>query len=121
MRESEKKLVSLFSSIPLGIFTVNERGKIEETYSNYLGYLLGESEYKEKTFTEVLFGPIESSLTRCERKGIENIAKCLNREERHFSELVDTFPALVYYHDKNKKESGKYLQIFYKPLCYDGG
>ena len=120
LRESEKKLLNVFASIPLGILTVNEDGMIEDTYSNYLGYLLNSDDFKEKKFREVLFDPIYEDLSAEEKKGVENLAACLNGSEALFQSQMDTFPKVIYFGNSTKDKKGKFLQISYKPVCYEG-
>jgi len=120
LRESEKKLLSVFASIPLGILTVNENGLIEDTYSNYLGYLLNSDDFKDKKFREVLFDPVFADLSDTEKKGVENLVACLNGSESIFHAQLETFPKVVYFADKSEEKKGKFLQISYKPVCYEG-
>lgn len=120
LRESESKLMNVFSSIPLGIMTIDEHGDIEDTYSSYLLYLFGVSSISGKSLREVVFAPIEKDLTGSDVQGIDNIFVSLNREERFFDSLKDTFPTQIFlYMGENKKE-GKHLGFSYKPVIYDG-
>lgn len=120
LRESESKLLDVFASIPLGILTVNESGVIEDTYSNYLGYLLGSNDFKDRKFKEVLFDPIFQDLSDQDKLGVANLVASLNQDEAFFQSKLDTFPKVIFFplHDENKK--GKFLQISYKPVCYEG-
>ncbi len=130
LRESEKKLLSIFSSIPLGILTINEKGLIEDTYSNYLSCLLGEDDFDNKSFKEIIFDPIREDLTRDERKGIENILLCLNNDIHIFEMMMPSFPNQIFFYKadvddaclnlKTEIEKGKYLKISYKPVVYEG-
>tara|TARA_R110001592_G_scaffold238227_2_gene497783 strand:- start:81574 stop:82962 length:1389 start_codon:yes stop_codon:yes gene_type:complete len=118
LREAEHRLSSIFTNIPLGIFTINERGNIEDNYSNHLLYLLGTNDLKNISLKDALFQPIEKDLSRDEKHGIDNIYACLNQHEKQFEQLVSTFPANIYFYRDNKKE-GKHLQISYKSVSYD--
>lgn len=120
LRESEKKLLNVFASIPLGILTVNEEGMIEDTYSNYLGYLLNSNDFKEKKFREVLFDPIFDELSADEKLGVENLATCFNKSEALFQSQIDSFPKVIFFTNSTEKLEGKFLQISYKPVCYEG-
>tara|TARA_R110002072_G_scaffold2280_1_gene18805 strand:+ start:10429 stop:11817 length:1389 start_codon:yes stop_codon:yes gene_type:complete len=118
LREAEHRLSSIFTNIPLGIFTINERGNIEDNYSNHLLYLLGTNELTDKSLKDVLFQPIDKDLSRDEKNGIDNIYACLNQHEKQFEQLVTSFPANIFFYHTNKKE-GKHLQISYKSVSYD--
>lgn len=120
LREAENRLSSIFTNIPLGIFTINESGEIEDTYSNHLLYLLDTSEVNQKSLRDVLFQPIKKDLSRKEIDGIDNIYTCLNNSEKLFEQLSDTFPKNIFFYHPGKKNEGKHLQISYKPVNYDG-
>ena len=118
LREAEHRLSSIFTNIPLGIFTINERGNIEDNYSNHLLYLLSANDLKSKSIKDVLFQPIIKDLSRDDMHGIDNIFACLNQHEKQFEQLVSTFPANIFFYRHNKKE-GKHLQISYKSVAYE--
>ncbi len=118
LREAEHRLSSIFTNIPLGIFTINERGNIEDNYSNHLLYLLGKTDLKDKSLKDVLFQPIDKDLSRDEKQGIDNIYACLNQHEKQFEQLVSTFPRNIFFYHDNKKD-GKHLQISYKSVSYE--
>lgn len=120
LRESETKLLNVFASIPLGILTVNEAGMIEDTYSNYLGYLLGSSNFKDKPFREVLFDPIFDILSETEKLGVDNLTACFNKSEALFQSQIDTFPKVIHFTNSTENKEGKFLQISYKPVSYEG-
>jgi len=119
LRNAENRLSSIFTNIPLGILTINEKGNIEDTYSNYLTCLLGQDEFNGKSFREVVFDPIEAELTRDEKQGVDNIYFSLNNEERLFDALMLTFPKSIFFCPGDEKD-GKHLQISYKSVVYEG-
>ncbi len=120
LRESESKLMNVFSNIPLGILTIDEHGNIEDTYSSYLLYLFNVNDIAGKSFRDVVFKPIEKDLDGEDIRGIDNIYMSLNREERFFESLKDTFPMQTFLYQGNNKEEGKHLGFSYKPVSYDG-
>tara|TARA_R110002049_G_scaffold42132_3_gene126010 strand:- start:1479 stop:2867 length:1389 start_codon:yes stop_codon:yes gene_type:complete len=118
LREAENRLSNIFTNIPLGIFTINDRGNIEDNYSNHLLHLLGTNDLKGKSLKDALFQPIDKDLSRDEKHGIDNIYTCLKQHEKQFEQLVTTFPTNIFFYRTNKKE-GKHLQISYKSVSYD--
>lgn len=118
LREAENRLSSIFTNIPLGIFTINDRGNIEDNYSNHLLYLLGTNDLKGKSLKDALFQPIDKDLSREEKNGIDNIYACLKQHEKQFEQLISTFPTNIFFYRTNKKE-GRHLQISYKSVSYD--
>ncbi|MCG8667869.1 MAG: GGDEF domain-containing protein [Pseudomonadales bacterium] len=120
LRESESKLMNVFSSIPLGIMTIDEHGDIEDTYSSYLQYLFNVNTISGCSLREIVFDPIQKDLTGEDIKGIDNIYVSLNREEQFFESLKDSFPNQIFLYKGNNKEEGKHLGFSYKPVTYDG-
>lgn len=120
LRESENKLMNVFSSIPLGLMTIDEHGNIEDTYSSYLMYLFGLNDIAGLSLREVVFAPVEKDLSGSDIRGIDNIYVCLNREEQFFESLKDSFPKQILLYSGENKEEGKHLGFSYKPVTYDG-
>ena len=120
LRDAENRLSSIFANIPLGILTLDEHGNIEDTYSSFLFCLLGGGDFKGKSFRDVVFEPIEHDLTSDEKIGVDNIFACLNNEERNFVILAESFPKRIFFYTDNRKNEGKYLQISYQSVVYDG-
>lgn len=120
LRESESKLMNVFSSIPLGIMTIDEHGNIEDTYSSYLLYLFNVNSISGCSFRDIVFAPIEKDLSGTDIKGIDNIYVCLNREEQFFESLKDSFPTQIFLYKGENKAEGKHLGFSYKPVTYDG-
>lgn len=120
LRESENKLMNVFSSIPLGIMTLDEKGVIEDTYSTYLTYLFGSQLISGNSFREVVFTPIEKDLTGKDIEGIDNIYHSLNREEAVFDALKISFPHKVFLYTGENRQEGKHLGLSYKPVIYEG-
>ena len=120
LRETENKLSNVFANIPLGILTVDEAGNIEDTYSSYLIWLLGGGDFRGKSFREIVFDPIRDDLSEEALQGIRNIESTLNNDQSRFDELVDSFPTQIFFYRNDSKRGGKFLQISYKPVVYEG-
>lgn len=120
LRETENKLSNIFANIPLGILTIDEYGKIEDTYSSYLTWLLGGGDFQGKSFTDMVFGPIRKDLSEEELEGVRNLDLCVNNDEEKFEQLLPTFPSQIYFYCSKSKRGGKHLQISYKPVVFDG-
>ncbi len=120
LRESENKLMNVFSSIPLGIMTLDEEGMIEDTYSTYLSYLFGNKLLSGVSFRDVVFTPIEKDLTGSDIKGIDNIYAALNQDESQYEALKESFPRRVFLYTGDNRKEGKHLGLSYKPVTYDG-
>ena len=120
LRESEKKLLNVFASIPLGILTMNEDGNIEDTYSNYLGYLLDCEHFEGKGVIEVIFEPVWDALSQDEQNAIGHLLDCMNANESVFQDYSEALPKQIYFKKCLTDNEGKFLKISYKPVAYDG-
>ncbi len=119
LRESEQKLNEVFTSIPLGIFTINIEGIIEEYYSSYLELLLGQKNFAGRTISEVLFDPIIDSLTEEEQEGVVSLEFVLGQGAATYDMLEPFFPKQIFYPLPHTDEKGRWLKVRYQPVIYD--
>ncbi len=97
LRESEKQLSEIFSSIPVGILSFNSNGNIEPKYSDYAEVIFEARDLKGRNFEELIFKAGYTALTRAEKEGVENLKKILGGEVIIYEMLKETFPKQVYY------------------------
>ncbi|MBU2511061.1 Hpt domain-containing protein [bacterium] len=119
LRESQHKLNEIFSSIPLGIFSINSMGKIEEIHSNYLEYLLDDKEFTGKSLREVLFEPTMNSMTSAEKDGVVSLDFVLGQSSTTYDMLEPFFPKQIFYPKVGPKDGGLWLKITYQPVIYN--
>lgn len=119
LRESERKLHEIFSSIPLGIFTVNSKAEIEEFQSSYLEYLLGPQDFTGKTMQEVLFEPAMESMSEKEKEGVVSLDFVLGQGSTTYDMLEGFFPKQIFYPDPELNDGGRWLKVIYQPVVYD--
>jgi len=120
LRESEKKLLDIFSGIPLGILTINEDGLIEGSYSSYLRVLLNSYNFTGRSLREVVFDPVENKMSQIEKQGVSNIFEVLGKEEFLFDSLAHTFPKQIIFPTESEEHPNKWLKLSYQPVCYGG-
>jgi PAS domain S-box-containing protein len=119
LRVYQKKINDIFSSIPLGIFTVNSLGRIEEAFSEYTKFMLGRSDIAGKTLQEVLFEPAKESMDVAGREGFRSMLGAMNRPLRDFDILADTFPKQIYYPLPHSiAEKGRYLGLKVQSIAW---
>jgi HPt (histidine-containing phosphotransfer) domain-containing protein/PAS domain-containing protein len=97
LRLYQKKISDIFASIPLGIFTVNASGVIEDAFSEYTKWILGRSDIAGKTLKDLLFEPAKETMDVITREGFKAIWSSLNRGIREFDVLAETFPKVFFY------------------------
>lgn len=120
IKEFEKKLSQIFSAIPLGIFTVNGKGKIEWPYSLFTEFLLGQDKLFEKDLEKVLFEPIWGSLDSIQKAGASQVLECIGGEVLWFDMAKIHFPNEVQL--KRQTSDGDqycWLGITYHPIVIE--
>lgn len=121
IKDFEKKLSQIFSAIPLGIFTINNKGQIEWPYSLYSEYLVGQSELRDKEVMEAFFKPLFPNLSSTERAGIEQLIPCIGSDLVWFEMTKLHFPKQVRNTTKtaNGNQRELWLGISYHPIVHD--
>lgn len=119
LRTYQKKINDIFSSIPLGIFTVNSLGRIDDAFSEYTRFMLGRSDIAGRTLQEVLFDPAKEWMDVAGREGFKSMVNSLNRPLRDFDILAETFPKQIYYPLPHSiGEKGRYLGIKVQSIAW---
>lgn len=119
LRTYQKKINDIFSSIPLGIFTVNSLGRIDDAFSEYTRFMLGRSDIAGKTLQEIIFDPAKEWMDVAGREGFKSMMNSINRPLRDFDILSETFPKQIYYplpHSIGDK--GRYLGIKVQSIAW---
>ena len=119
LRETERRLTKVFTSIPLGIFTLQKDGRIGDSYSSYLETMLDQSKLEGADFEEILFGPSLPAMDSESVAGIEAIRGCLGRSELDYEEFAQYFPREIYRNTTSEPESGRWFRISYQPIIFD--
>ncbi len=119
VRETEKRLMEVFTSIPLGIFTVDRMGRIGHSYSSYLETMLDGGKLAGRRVDEVLFNPARASMDAEALKGIEAVLSCVGCSELDFPALEKTFPHEIFHTPRPYEKAGRWLKISYHAICHD--
>lgn len=120
LRKKEKQLSDLYSTIPLGIMTINQEGRVEGPYSSQVEYLLGALSLQGKTIKEILFDPAWAGMRQDEKEGVQGLLATLGKDERFFDILRPSYPQELYHPAKSENEGGKYLGLQYQPIVLSG-
>ena len=119
IRETEKRLMEVFTSIPLGMFTANRMGRIGSSYSSYLETMLDCGKLADLLVEDIVFNPALESLDADARKGIKTMLNCMGRSELEFPELEKTFPHEIFHNPKPDEKEGRWFKISYHPIIND--
>lgn len=119
MREAERRLTKVFTSIPLGIFTVNKDGIIGESYSSYLETMLEHGKLAGVMVEDVLFRPAMAHMSADAIEGIRAIRNCMGRSELEYGKFSSVFPQEIFHNKKTDQKEGRWLRITYQPIIFD--
>ena len=120
MRETEKRLMEVFTSIPLGMFTADRMGRIGPSYSSYLETMLGCSHLAGRLIEDVLFKPALAGMDDKALAGVKAVLSCAGSQEHAFPELEKTFPHEILHNTQPDVHEGRWFKISYHPLANDG-
>lgn len=119
MRDAEKRLLEVFTSIPLGIFTMDKSGKVGHSYSSYLETMLDCGKLTGRLVEEVLFKPAKPNMDSVALDGVDAVMACVGKPERAFSALEKTFPHEILHNTKPYENEGRWFKISYHPICHE--
>lgn len=112
LRLYQRKISDIFASIPLGIFTVNSNGMIEDAFSEYTKWILGRSDIAGRSLKDLLYEPARELMDVATRSGFKSLMESLNRSLLEFDVLSATFPKQFYYPLPHAiSEKGRYLGL----------
>ena len=92
MRETERRLLKVFTSIPLGIFTMDQDGTIGDSYSSYLEALLDCGQLAGAVVDDVLFKPALRHMSPDEIAGIAAVRRCVGKSVLEYGAFSPHLP-----------------------------
>lgn len=119
MREAEKRLLRVFTSIPLGIFTMGQDGAIGDSYSSYLETLLDSGKLAGAVVDDVLFKPALRHMSPHDIEGISAIRRCIGKSVLEYGAFSRTFPQDIFHNTQTDPSHGRWLKITYQPIVFE--
>lgn len=112
LRIYQKKINDIFSSIPLGIFTVNSLGLIDDAFSEYTRWILGHAEIAGKSLNDLLYSQSKEWMDASSREGFKSLMNSIGKSIRDFDLLSETFPRQFYYYlPHSATNKGRYIGL----------
>lgn len=119
LRAYEKQLTEIFSSIPLGIITIQKGGIIGPTYSAYALWLLGVKSLAGVHARDAIFTPGFKAMSPAEKEGAENALKFYDMDLVSYDMIKQSFPSQVQFPlTENGSDGVRYIGIKYHPITY---
>jgi signal transduction histidine kinase len=119
LRESERKMLEVFTSIPLGLITVEESGIIGPRYSAYSKFLLEKESIEDLDFYECIFKPAENFLAGLEIKALATLKGSLGQSELMFEAIKNVLPKMIKINVTNNDHGFRHLSVTYQPVVYE--
>jgi diguanylate cyclase (GGDEF)-like protein len=116
MRATERRLVEVFTSIPLGIFTLNSNGRVGSSHSSYLSAMLDRDDLSGQHIDEVLFKPALTRMDENARLGAKAVTACLGKSQLEYERYSGQFPSEVFYQANQENDDGRFFRITYQPI-----
>jgi two-component system cell cycle response regulator len=120
MRDNEKKLIEIFTSIPLGIFTLRRDGKVGGSYSSYLTTMMDCGNVEGRLVYDLLYAPALASMSEGEITGARLVGRCMGETEVEFHRLSAGFPQLIFHSPHRDPKHGRWIKITYQPIVFNG-
>jgi diguanylate cyclase (GGDEF)-like protein len=120
MRDTEKRLTEVFTSIPLGIFTLRRDGKFGGSYSSYLTTMMDCSNVADRLVYDVLYTPALEHMSEGEIAGAKLVSRCMGESEVDFHHLSAGFPQLIFHNPRHDCNYGRWIKITYQPIVFNG-
>lgn len=117
LKAAQQNLLEIFSSVPLGILTIDNHGLVTGQVSAYTEVLLGSHSIVGQSVQDLLFSKA-SNLTKVEQDTLEALVACIGNRELIYSVFKDELPARI---EVNLGDKGaRWFGLTYQPIVYEG-
>ena len=120
LRKKERHLAEIYSSLPLGLMTVDAGGCIDALLSEQAGLLLGQSDLIGRELKQVLFAPNWAKMSESEKRGVNALLGAFGKDLNYFEVMRSAFPTQVFLPRDEIDTGGKYLGLLFQPLSRSG-
>ncbi|MFZ4404733.1 MAG: ATP-binding protein [Pseudobdellovibrionaceae bacterium] len=117
LRRMQKQLSEIFATIPLGILTVANSGKIDTQISSYTEPLLGRVNLAGLTLEDVVFSGAREKFNLANVEAINSLNSVFGQPEMLFEAIHDNLPQMV---ELNINSDVRYIRLTYQPIVIDG-
>lgn len=116
MRATERRLVEVFTNIPLGIFTLNANGTLSTSHSSYLSTMLDRDDLAGQHVDNVLFKPALARMDDSARLGAKAVTDCLGKSQLEYECYSRQFPSEIIYQADPASDEVRHFRITYQPI-----
>lgn len=124
VREAERKLSQVFSSLPIGLLQIDGDLTIIEPQSTYSEYLLGNNQLIGKKLFDVLYRPAWDLMTPQDQEAANRIHEIIGITRFQFEYVKDTLLRKIIFPVAEERgletqEKTRVLEVGYEPIFYD--
>lgn len=116
--QTEMKLQSIFSNLPLSVLLIGSDGKIKEVLSQFSEVIFNSNKLVGTSFVS-LFKNAKGIDNDCSIDGLINIVSCLGKNKSSYSDAADSLPRAIAIHDKYRADI-KWVSIGCQPIMKSG-
>jgi signal transduction histidine kinase len=120
LRKKERHLAEIYSSLPLGLMTVDYNGCIDALLSEQSALLLGQGDLIGRELKQVLFAPNWARMPENEKRGVNALLGSFGKDLNYFEVMRSAFPTQVFIPREDLDTGGKYLGLLFQPLARAG-
>lgn len=114
LRSYEQKLLRIFHSTPLGIFSLTNDGTISEAYSHQMKEILGQGSPQGKSLRDVFQRELLAGLSQKENDQIDQVHEVFQLPSSEVGPFLNHLPHKVHYLHPTSTE--KWIKIENKPI-----
>jgi PAS domain-containing protein len=119
LKRKEARLAEIYSSIPLGILSVDATGHVVGEHSAHLNWLLEANDVAGRGLEELLFEPCRGNLTEDERAAVQKLFTVFGGPEADFFALRALLPSELRY-PLPQSGGDRFVGVSYQPVVHDG-
>lgn len=117
LKAAQQNLLEIFSSVPLGILTIDNKGCVTGQVSAYTEVLMSSHSIVGKSVHELLFAKAQN-LTKVERDTLEALVTCIGNRELIYSVVKDELPTRL--EVQMDTDKALWFGVTYQPIVYEG-
>jgi signal transduction histidine kinase len=115
LRDAQKHLLEIFSSVPLGMITLEDGGVVRGQVSSYSRVIFEEEELDGKKINDVFFSKIKN-LTKVQHEALDALANSvIGQKEIIFSIIKEELPVRA----EMDSAKEKWVSLTYQPIVYE--
>ena len=115
LKEAQQNLLEIFSSVPLGILTIGDKGIVQGEFSKYFEIILGTDTIAGETIDTLMFSKLHG-LKKQEQEALDGLIEAVGNNQMVYEIMAESLPKKAYLEIDGDQ---KWLSLNYQPIAYD--